>query len=435
MRTRDMKIIISLISILLLFIPFIADAEDIIKQGELIGIERCIDIALRKHPSIGVSSNTVSVNKSRVGQAKADYYPQIDWSSGYSRVSPASSDNSSTSVTTANSYDQYSSGINLKQSIYNFGKTATQVQVRSLDLDSSRSDLRNVSDQVVLDVRKAYYGVLKANRDRDVARETVKQFQQHLEQAKGFYDAGTNPRFDVTKAEVDLSNARLGLIKAENALRLAVATLNNAMGVPDAPEYTLEDNLSAEAYGITLEEAIKKAYENRPDLESAILKKRAAEQSVTLAGKGHYPELNGNASYNWTGEKFPLNDGWNAGVTLSFPIFSGFLTTNQVEESKAGVKVQSANAELLRQSVFLEVQDAYLKLQEAVESIPAAEVTVRQAEENLELANGRYSAGVGNPVEVTDAQVSLSNAKTAYIQALYDHKTALASLEKAMGVK
>ncbi len=430
-----MKVIIPVIFILLLLLPFKADAEEIVKQGELLGIERCIEIALKIHPSITSAANSVSVNRSRVGEAKAGYYPQIDGSSGYGKISPASDADSSASSDTSNSHDQYTGSVTLKQNIYDFGKTDSQVQVRSLDLDSSRSDLRNVSGQVVLNVRKAYYGVLKAIRDRDVAEEAVKQFRQHLEQAKGFYEVGTKPKFDVTKAEVDLSSSKLNLIKAANAFRSAVVTLNNAMGVPDAPDYSLEDNLSADAYVITLEEAVRRAYENRPDLESAILKKQAAERSVMLAAKGHYPELNGNASYNWTGENFPLNEGWNAGVTLSIPIFTGFLTTHQVEGSKATLKIQSANEELLRQTVFLEVQQAYLKLTEAGESIPAAELIVRQAEENLELANGRYAAGVGNPVEVTDAQVSLSSAKTSYIQALYDYKIAHASLEKAMGVR
>jgi len=432
-RTRNMKIIIPFI--LLLLIPFAAYPEEIIKHGEQLGIERCIDIALRMHPSMSASSHTVNVNKSKVGEAKADYYPHIEGSSGYSKISPASDTGSSASADTANSYDQYTGTIALKQNIYDFGKTAAQVRVRGLNLDASRSDLRNVSGQIVLNVKKAYFGVLKASKDRDVAGEAVKQFEQHLARAKGFYEAGTKPRFDVTKAEVDLSSSKLNLIKATNAVKLAVAALNNAMGLPEAPEYTIEDSLASDAYVITLEDALMLAYKNRPDLESAVLKKQAAERSVVLAEKGHYPALNGSASYNWSGDNFPLSEGWNAGVTLSVPIFSGFLTTHQVKGSKAELKVQSANEELLRQTVILEVRQAWLGLSEAAESIPAAELVVRQAEENLELANGRYTAGVGSPVEVTDAQVSLSSAKTSYIQALYDHKIARASLEKAMGVR
>jgi outer membrane protein TolC len=307
--------------------------------------------------------------------------------------------------------------------------------IQNLNLDSSRSDLENVSEQIILNVKQTYYGVLQAKRNRDVSSETVKQFQQHLEQAKGFYTVGTKPKFDVTKAEVDLSNAKLNLIKAENSLKLAIVNLNNAMGVPDAPEYILEDNLSFQKYNITFEDALAKAYKDRPDLQSIIAKKQAAEETIELAKKDYYPSLTGNAAYSWSGEKFPLDRGWNIGATLSFPIFSGFLTKYQVEEANANLNVLSANEEALRQTVFLEVQQAYLNIKDAEERIPTAELTVKQAEENFEIANGRYAAGVGNPIEVTDAEVSLTTAKTAYIQALYDYKVAWASLEKAMGVR
>ena len=428
--------------ILLLLIAFNAGAVGangrsplLIKKGELLSIERCIETALGNHPNIIASANTVDVNRSSVGEAEADYYPQIDWSSGYSKISPVSGSNSSTSTRASDTFDQYSSSVNLRQNIYNFGKTAAQVRIQRLNLDASHSDLQNVTSQVVLNVRQAYYGILKATRDRDVAEEAVKQFQQHLEQAKGFYEVGTKPKFDVTKAEVDLSNSKLDLIRAENSLRIAVATLNNSMGVPDAPEYDVVDNLFFQEFGITFEDAINEAYKNRPDLASARFRTRVAVESIDLAKTGHYPALTGSAAYRHTGEEFPLDEGWEAGMTLSFPLFSGYLTTHQVAGSRAALRVQTANEELLRQNIFFEVQQAYLSLKEAGERVPAAGLVVKQAEENLELANGRYATGVGSPIEVTDAQVGLSNAKKSYTQALYDYKIAHASLEKAMGVR
>jgi len=428
------------------------EAEEIIKKGASLNLERCVSIALKVHPNIVAATNTVNVSMSRVGQAKANYYPRINWSSSYDRISPASGrllGSFSSSGTTGSSlgstggsfggtngaFDEYSSGFNLSQDIYDFGKTPTQVKVQKRNLDSSRSDLENVSEQVIFNVKQAYYGVLQAKRNRDVSAGTVKQFQQHLEQAKGFYEVGTKPRFDVTKAEADLSNAKLNLIRSENALRLAVVTLNNAMGIPKAPEYTLEDNLSFQKYEITFEDAIAMAYKSRPDLKSLGAKREAAEGSIDLAKTGYYPVLTGNASYNWTGEKFPLEHGWNVGAALSFPLFSGFSTKYQVEEAKANLNVLKANEESLRQNIFSDVQQAHLNLKEAEERIPAAELNMKQAQENFEIANGRYAAGVGNPIEVTDADIGLINARTAYIQALYDHKVALASLEKAMGLK
>lgn len=213
-----------------------------------------------------------------------------------------------------------------------------------------------------------------------------------------------------------MSNAKLGMIKSGNALKIAIANLNNAMGIPDAPEYSIEDNLSFQNFPVTFEDALSEAYKNRPDIRSISSKVLAAENSIELARKGFYPALTGSAAYNWTGESLTSDNGnksWNIGATLS---------------------ILKANEELLRQSVFLEVQQAYLNLQEAGERIPASELTVRQAEENRDIAKGRYEAGVGNPIEVTDAETVFTNAKTTYIQALYDYKISQANLEKAMGM-
>jgi len=439
-----MKNVLVLAAFLLLFLPVTAGAqEDLIRKGEQLNLQRCIEIALRQQPSIVAARNVVDVNRSIVGQAESAYYPQLNLSAGYSRIKPSGSSGrsftavdgiSTTSVNTSGSFDEYSGSLSLNQLIFDFWKTKTQVDIQKLNVDSSRSDLDNTSELVVLGVKQAYYGVLQAKKNRDVAEETVGQFQQHLEQARGFYEVGTKPKFDVTKAEVDLSNARLNLIKAENALKISRVTLNNAIGVPDAPEYSIEDNLSFQKYEITFAQAIGQAYTNRPDLQSLIFRRRAAEQSIALAKKGYYPEVTGSAVYNRSGQSFPLDEGWSAGVSLTFPVFSGFLTKYQVEESRANLKVISANEETLKQSILLDVQQGYLNLAQAEESIKTADLTVKQATENLDIANGRYSAGVGNPIEVTDAEVSLTNAKTAYIQALYDYKIARANIEKAIGV-
>ena len=417
-----------ILSGLLLVLPYSAGAQEGIKTSEVLNLKRCVEIALQKHPDIFAATGEVEVNQSRIGQAKANYYPQVDLSSGYKKYSPVSK-------TSNNSLDEYKSSATLKQNIFDFGKTATEVDIQTLNREATTSDLRNIKERVVFNVKQAYYGLLQSKQNRDVAEETVKQFDQHLQQAKGFYEAGTKPKFDVTKAEVDLSNARLNLIKAANALKIAKVVLDNAMGMPNAPEYTIEDALLYQKYNMTLKDAIDKAYENRPDLKSIITKKNATESSIELAKKGYYPTLSGNAGYDWSGEKLPLQDGWNVGVTITLPIFSGYLTEHQVKEARAKLNVVKAQEESFRQGVLLEVQQAYLNLREAEERISTAQLIVRQAQENLELANGRYAAGLGNPVEVTDSQIAYSNAKTSHIQALSDYNVAIASLEKAMGVR
>ncbi|MBA4390595.1 MAG: TolC family protein [Syntrophus sp. (in: bacteria)] len=423
-------------SVLFCFLaPFPALAEGI-TAGEELTLQRAVDIALKNQPSILASQSSIRANEARVGQARASYYPQLDASGSYSKVSPATSSTSTgTSSGNIDRYDQYTSSVGLKQMIFDFGKTPTQVNISKLNAESSRFDLSNTRDVAILNVKQAYHNVLQARRLRDVARESVKQFQEHLEQARGFYRVGTKSKIDVTKAEVDLSNAQLNLIKAENQVKLSLVTLNSAMGIADAPQYSLQDNLFYVKYDLSLEEAASKAYNQRPDLQSLIKKKEASKASVDLARKGYFPILSGSANYNYTNTSFPLNEGWNYGLNLSIPLFSGFQTKYQVAEAQANHDTVSANEQSLRLDIYSQIQQAYLSLREADERIGTSELTVRQAKENVELATGRYRAGVGSPLEVTDALVGLNNAQVAYTQALTDYKNSQASIEKAIGVK
>ena len=404
------------------------------KQDQLLTLNQCIEIALNKNPTILASIYGVDVYRSRVGQARYNYYPQLSASAAYTRTDPLSSQTSTFGSSAA--YDQYTSSISLNQNILDFGKTSQQVDISKYNLESSRSDLNTTQDAVILSVKQSYYGVLKAKRDRDVAADVLKQYQLHLEQAKGFYDVGTKAKIDVIKAEVDLSNAKLSLINAENALNIAWVTLNNVMGTPDAPDYTIEDNLSFQQYAITLEEAKARAFENRSDLKSIIAKRQAAETNISLARSGYYPVLSGFANYNWAGETTStLDHSWNAGVLLTVPLFSGFLTVHQAAEAKSNLYILKANEESLRQQILLDVRQAYLNLQAAEASIETAELASRQAKENLDLANGRYAAGVGSPIEVSDAFATYVAAQANYTSALSNYKIDQATIEKAMGVR
>jgi outer membrane protein len=437
-----------LISLIFISLPLADARAETIVSGEALTLERAVDLGLKNHPSIMAGVSTVKVNEAKIGEARANYYPQVSLTEGYSRVAPATSRNTSvtssaglptgTTVTSLGGpSDQFTSSANLTQVLYDFGKTSSQVKVQSLTTDSTRSDLENLRDQVVVNVKQTYFTLLQAERNRDVMKETVKQFQEHLRQAEGFYKAGTKPKFDVTKAEVDLSNARVNMIKAENQVRIGRVTLNNAMGVPDAaPDYTLADSLTIGKYGLSYEEAVQKAYRQRPDLLSVVKKREAAKEQINLSQKGYYPVLSGVASYYYTGGNLgSLDSGWSLGATMSIPLFSGFLTKYQVMEAVSARDTISANELSLRQDILLQVQQAFLSLRDAGERIGAAEVGVRQGKENLYLANGRYKAGVGNPIEVTDSVVALANAEILYTQALYDYKVAVANIEKATGAR
>lgn len=399
---------------------------------ETLTLNKCIDAALKKNPGIVAAGYAVSISSSKVGEARSGYYPQLSASAAYNRINPASG----TAAAAGGAFDQYTGSVTLNQNILDFGKTSSQVNISKYNLDASRSDLNTVRDTITLNVKQAYYGVLQTRRNRDVAADVLKQFELHLDQAKGFYDVGAKAKIDVIKAEVDLSNAKLSLIKAENALKIAWVVLNNIMGVPDGPEYAVEDNLSFQKYPITLDEATKRALDFRPDLRSFEAKRLASSESISVARSGYFPVLSGVASANWSGETPSRTDrGWSAGVVLTVPLFSGFLTSHQVAEAKSGLYALQANEEALRQQILLEVRQAYLNLQAAEASISTAELAANQARENMDLANGRYMAGVGSPIEVSDAFATYVTAQANYTSALYSYKIAQANIEKAVGTR
>ena len=415
----------------LLFISHNALAAELISKGDVLNLQQCIEIALRIHPNINAATSTIRINESKIGQARAGYYPQLTFQSNYQRIGP-----SPTSIINTDPYNQYSNTLNLSQTIFDFGKTYDQVQIQSLGKESSQADLQDISGQVILGVKQAYYGYLQAKMSRDVALETVNQFQQHYEIAKAFFETGKSSKIDVTSAEVNLSNAKINLLKAENALRIAKITLTNAMGIMNAPEYEIKDELAYRPYEVSLEEALQNAYKNRPDLLSTLKKKEGLEKTIDLNKKGYLPVLSGGAAYGYAGNDLAVMDqAWSVGVTLTFPLFTGLSTKYQVDEAKANLDVLKANEDSLMQKVYLQVESAYLSLTEAAERISAGKIIVKQAEETVELAKGRYSAGVGSSIEITDAMITLNNAKMTYITALSDYSVAQANLEKAMGVQ
>jgi outer membrane protein TolC len=444
-----------LLCFLLPLFSFAQTSSRAIDPGEVLALSRAIEIALETQPTIVGARYTVRANEARVGEAQSSYYPQLNTSASYSRYSslttatlasvpvsggasalgagPSIVPSPSISPISTGAFNQYTANLGLTQIVYDFGKTSTQVRINKLNKDAARFDLANVEQTVVLNVKQAYYNVLQAQRNAEVSRQSVKQFQQHLEQARGFFEVGTRARFDVTKAEVDLSNAQVSLIAAENQIKLAFVTLNNAIGIPNAPDYRLEDSLLYERFELPFEDALEQAYARRPDLLAQIKRKESSRQSIDLARKGYFPIFTAYGNYDYSGSDFPLQSGWSYGLSMSIPIFNGLLTRYQINEAQANFGTLSANEQSLRLDIYSQVQQGYVNLGDASERIKASELAVRQAKENVDLANGRYEEGVGSPLEVTDAIVAQSNAELTHTAALSDYKNAQAAIEKAIG--
>ena len=269
--------------------------------------------------------------------------------------------------------------------------------------------------------------------NKRVAEDTVKKFEMFYDQAKAFYQIGMNPKVDVTIAQANLSNSKLQLIQADNAVNLAVAKLNNVMGVPFIDKYNIQERLDYVPVNITLEESVDIARDARPELKQAELKVESAKQTLKLVKKSYFPTLSVEGQYQRGGKSWNSNYGYNIGGYLNFPTVNGMLIRNEIKEARYLYDKELANATNTQNAIYLEIQNAFLTLTEKKNQIPVALLQVKQAKENYELSYGRYRVGEASPTELKDAQILYQQAQLSYYNTLYQYNSAKASLEKAIG--
>jgi outer membrane protein TolC len=296
----------------------------------------------------------------------------------------------------------------------------------------------------VLEVQIAYYGVLLAAQQIGVQEASVELLTNELADTTRRFDAGTVPRFNVLRAEVELANARPKLIHARNNLRISRNILANLLGL-NVPKETRQDiplllsgKLEKVPLDVTLTDAIAQALERRTELGALRKVQALRKEDVANAKSGYLPSVQGFAGYEAGSSIFTPDlthelHGWLAGVQLSWDVFDGQRTKGKVKETtalfeKAGVELDDTG-----RRIELEVRTAHSKFVEADEILESQIKVVEQAEEALRLAQARAEAGAATQLDVLAAQRALTDARTTQIEALHEYVVARARLERAIG--
>jgi outer membrane protein len=407
---------------------------NLVNASERLTLRDCINIAIKNQPTIIAARENVNAGQGRVIQARSPYLPQVSASTGY--VESHSLGGALGDTITKS----YSTSLSLNQMLYDFGRSGNTLAAARLSMSSSERDADRVVNDVILNVKQSYYALLAARKLMLVAEKTLDQAESHLRQAEAFFRVGSKPRFDVTRAEVEVNDAKLGIINAKNSLRIRTIGLYNAMGIDPKNEIDVEDVLSTPVAIPAIEQALEESVNCRPEMLKINADIEAAKATVKADESDYLPSLSANGAYNWahgTAEmgvfRGDIQNSWNAGITLSMPLFDGGITRGKVSEARANLRALEAQRDTLKQSVRIELHQAYADIESATARIAVMESSLKNARDNLQLAQGRYEAGVGVYIEVTDAQVASVNAETNYVQALYDYQLAAARLFKAMG--
>jgi outer membrane protein len=395
-------------------------------------------LALRQQPTIRAAQGALSAAEARVPQARSGYYPRIDLQTGIQTGEFVSS-------TTNRRTRSDSTFINLqgRQLLYDFGKTAALVEEARAGSRVAAGELERVRDLVVQNVRQTYFGVLAARRLVGVADAALARSELNLRSAQGFFDVGTKPKSDVTRAEVEVANARVGVIRARNLVRFSETSFANALGLDATVPIEIDDTLTYEPVALDPAQLAVEALGNRPELRQAQARLDQARAQLSGARAGYLPDLTLGGTAGYTGDDsfvstdgvagVAFNESWAVTGQLTWNLFQGFFTQNRVKETQALVETARANYDTVELQVRLEVEQAYIAVVEAAERIGATEKAIESARENLRLAQGRYDAGVGTILDLTEAQLSLSNAEADNVRALTDYRIGLAVLDRVVG--
>lgn len=413
------------------------DGRELVIEGSVeksldVDLSDCLKLALGNNPRIKMALNDALASHTRIAQTWSNYFPRVQWGTSYSRMRNLQM--TAMNGSAAQDFNYYLLGqVTLSQMLYDFGVTQNMVTIKKLDYEGYKTSLTAVVNDVIYQTKDAYYGLLLAYENHKVALDTVSKYEMFYRQAKAFYDIGLNPKVDVMIAQVNLSDSKLKLIQAENGIDMAVAKLNNTMGVPYLNKYNVKERLSFHKIKITMLDAFELAKQSRPELKLADIQIEEANQAVKLAKKSYFPVLSAQGSYDRGGDSWNAGYGFNYGVYLNFQSTNAMLINNQIKEAKSLYDKQLASAQSTKNNIYLEIQQAYLTMYEKKSQIPVALMQVKQAKENYDLSYGRYKVGAGSPIELKDAQTTYQQAQLAYYKALYEYNSAKSGLEKAIG--
>ena len=332
--------------------------------------------------------------------------------------------------------NSHSNTLTASMPIYTGGKLNGTIKQAKAGYLISEQGLQKAYNDMRSTVTNGYFDMLQADNMQKLGRESVDRLADHLKNVEAQYEVGVVAKVDVLRSQVELANAKQSLIKAENAYQIAEANLNKIVGLPMDTQLKLDNILVYTPYDNDMQYCLDYAAKHRPELEQAKQQVEAAKGALRVAISGHMPQVAATASQNWNDSNWPgdENGNWYVGVSVGLNIFDSGVTTSKIHGAEADLAKAHESYRDTVDLVNLDVRSNYLNLREAEKRIDTTKLAVSQAEEDYRIAQLRYMNGVGTNTDVLDAQVALTDAKTNYLQAMYDYNTCKTNLETAIGV-
>ena len=430
----------------LILILILATNGVIFSQEKLsLTIDKAIEIGLENSKTLHSSFMNVKSYEAKSKETNAAMLPSLKLRASYKRLSDVDPfiintpyGNFTVSPTILNNY---STQLTLSQPLFTGFRLKSQSEIAELSTKAAQEQYSAAKSDLVYDIKNAYWSLFKAQQLKKVLDENVDRFKAHLTDAKNMMSVGMMTNNDVLKIEVQLSDAMFNQSEAENAVKLSKVALANVLGISLGTDFEIASTtqLNTQKYD-KLNSLVEKAVELRPEVKAADLRVKAGESGVTAAKSGWYPQisLEGNFYYSRPNQRiFPakdeFNDTWDVGVNLNMNIWDWMTTAHRTDEAQASLAQSIDALGTIKDGVTLEVTQNYLNMQQGKNKIEIADLTIKQAKENMRVTDEKFKSGLALSSDLIDAEVALLQAETNYTNSVVDFELAKARLEKSIG--
>jgi len=419
-----------------------------VRAAEPLTMEESISIALQNSLVINIAKEGTKGAEARRREAFTGFLPKLSTTYSYTRLNeepnfffsgfppliPAG-----TMVTgTINNYNWI---FEARQPLFAGGGILFNYQANRIAENASQVEETARSQDVIQDVKIAYFNILRSQRLRDTARQSVEMLAAHRDVAENFHRVGLIPKNDLLQTEVELANGKQTLIKAQNAVELAKSRFNTLLKRELLSPTEVVDILDYKPLNQSFEDCLGIARRERPELKISALKADQAGRMVRVAQSEYFPSVNLVGQYarfgdtpSLSGTEFKESESWQVMAVASWNFWEWGKTKYRVAAGRAMENQALDQTRELNDQIALEIKNAYLVSQEAESQIAVSQKVIEQAEENFRISEARYKERVARSTEVIDAQTLLTRAKSEYANALADYNIAFVRLQRAMGV-
>jgi outer membrane protein len=381
-------------------------------------------LAIQNNPQFSAARYTAAAAYQVAPQYKAAYEPNFSGS-----FTSVGADNGSRlaagGLNNPVVYNRVGSGLSVGQMITDFGRTSNLIAMAKLQASSQDQVTESTRQQILLNTSRAYFALLRAQAVLKVAGQTVDARQTVADQVSALAASKLKSTLDVSFANVNLADAKLLLVQAQNDVKAAEADLATAMGLPNESGFILSDEPMPAPIPDRVDQLIREAMQNRPELKSLRLQESAAQRFTKAEHALYYPSVGvvGTTGFVPAGVDTVPGRYGAIGMNVNIPIFNGGLYKARQTQAELKAKALTENVSDLQIRITRDVRVAWLNANTAYDRMGLTQQLQEQARSALDLAQTRYDLGLGNIVELSTAQLNLTSAQIAVVSAQYDYQT------------